>query len=134
MGVLDHLHAQGILHRDVKPENLMFQRRGSNDVALIDFDFAARLAPGEKLQQRCGTVGYVAPELLTGQDHDAKADMWSLGSVVYSMLTGEALFNGTPQEVFRQNVLGQIRFGRRFRCLPQDAREFVQSLLALDPE
>jgi len=132
--VLEYLHSQRICHRDIKPENVLFRKRGGSDVALIDFGFSTRVAPGAKLSQRCGSLQYVAPEVLAGREYDEKADMWSLGSVLYSMLTGEVLFDGkTKEQVFKQNVFGRFAPSRRFRCLPADAREFIRQLLASDP-
>lgn len=131
--VLVYLHGQRIMHRDIKPENVIYHRRGGSNVALIDFGFATSVHPG--LKQRCGSLQYVAPEILGGFAYNEKADVWSLGSVVYSMLTGEVLFDGkTKDQVFRQNVSGSVSFSRRFRSLSAEARDFVRQLLILDSQ
>jgi hypothetical protein len=91
---LDFAHAHGVVHRDVKPGNILVERR-SGRVLLCDFGIAAQ-AMGERLTEvgrRVGTPGYLAPELIPGGDTgpvDPRADVYSLGVVLYQCLTGRA--------------------------------------------
>ncbi len=92
---LAYAHGQGVLHRDVKPENIMFARRGSGTcVVLIDFGLARlRDDAGITQQGACmGSPSYVAPERLLGQISDERSDLYSVGIVLYEMLTGRRPF------------------------------------------
>jgi serine/threonine protein kinase len=97
---LAYMHHQGIVHRDIKLENLVFERPDSDDgLKIIDFGFAGRLDHQGTLTTMCGTPQYVAPEVLSKKPYTEKVDVWSAGCVVYIALTGKALFKGSPKEV-----------------------------------
>lgn len=83
---LDYLHQKGIIHRDLKPENLILASK-ENDYALkiADFGLASFIAKGESLFLRCGSPGYVAPELLEDKGYNTKADIFSAGIILYVM-------------------------------------------------
>jgi serine/threonine protein kinase len=88
-------HAKGLVHRDVKPSNVILTRE--DHVYLTDFGLAKRAAtaPGlTAVDQMRGTVDYVAPELIEGSEPDARSDVYSLGCVLFEMLTGEPPFAG----------------------------------------
>ena len=112
---LTEAHAQGIVHRDLKPENILVsERRGQADVVkLVDFGIAKILvayAPGEDAISRMGTVfgtpHYIAPEQASGQAVDGRADLYSLGCIVYQMATGRVPFDG---QAGLQVLLSQVR-------------------------
>ncbi len=104
---LDAAHAQGLVHRDVKPGNILLssEREGLTDrVYLSDFGVTKRMHSGSGLTrtgQFVGTVDYVAPEQIRGEDVDGRADVYSLGCVLYRCLTGEVPFA-------RQTEIGTI--------------------------
>lgn len=120
---LVYLHDRHITHRDVKLENVMFESHGGNSVKLIDFGFAKRRNPENKLTQQCGTTQYMAPELLEGLPYDESVDIWSTGVVMYGMLTGRVLV-----------VNGEAKFGSHFQHLSAEAQDFVHALVQVDPE
>lgn len=105
---LDHAHAKGLVHRDVKPENVLVTPDGN--VKVVDFGVAKALADeGSRLtgERALGTMAYVAPEQLGGEDVDARADVYALGILAYEILTGETPFSGdTPTAV------AAARYGR----------------------
>lgn len=131
---VSYLHACGIVHRDIKMENVVFTERGGQDLKLIDLGYATRLRPGHRLGLRLGTPGYTAPEVLRGISYDEKVDLWSVGSVMYGLLTHEPLLTGESKEVFRNNTRGCLEFCDAFFQLPGDARDFVRKLLSEDPD
>ncbi|KAI6176469.1 Ribosomal protein S6 kinase [Aphelenchoides bicaudatus] len=84
---LEHLHSQGIIYRDLKPENILLDATGH--LKLTDFGLCKEEIDGEqKTHTFCGTIEYMAPEILTRGGHDRSVDWWSLGALAFDMLTG----------------------------------------------
>jgi len=81
---INHCHAQGVIHRDIKPENIMLAKSGA--IRLIDFGLS-KTADKKKLSTVAGTPYYMAPEVLDG-DYGPKADIWSLGVLLYVLVSG----------------------------------------------
>uniref|UniRef100_A0A8C4INQ9 non-specific serine/threonine protein kinase n=1 Tax=Dicentrarchus labrax TaxID=13489 RepID=A0A8C4INQ9_DICLA len=101
------LQSKGILHRDLKPQNILLchpeGRRSSpinTCIKIADFGFARHLQTNTMAATLCGSPMYMAPEVIMSQHYDAKADLWSIGTIVYQSLTGKAPFHAsTPQEL-----------------------------------
>ncbi len=103
---LGHAHGRGIIHRDIKPQNIMVLRDGSVKVA--DFGIARILSASQSstlTQEALGSVHYISPEQARGSHIDARADLYSAGVVLYEMLTGRLPFDGdTPVSVALQHI------------------------------
>eukprot|EP00930_Biecheleria_cincta_P047851 TRINITY_DN33249_c0_g1_i1.p1 TRINITY_DN33249_c0_g1~~TRINITY_DN33249_c0_g1_i1.p1 ORF type:complete len:636 (+),score=115.54 TRINITY_DN33249_c0_g1_i1:119-1909(+) len=127
-----YMHGQGYLHRDIKMENLIFTRKGSQDLKLIDFGFATHWDGVNGLSERCGTLCYAAPEVLAGS-YTSKCDMWSIGVVAYMLLTGSPPFHGDDQAIRNKLLTGKLDVSRSFLALPRPAQDFVHALLNPNP-
>ncbi|KAM6986884.1 cGMP-dependent protein kinase 1-like [Aplochiton taeniatus] len=87
---LAFLHCRGIIYRDLKPENIILDQRGY--AKLVDFGFSKKVGLGQKTWTFCGTPEYVAPEIILNKGHDQSADCWSLGILIYELLSGSPPF------------------------------------------
>jgi calcium-dependent protein kinase len=112
---LKEMHSKKIMHRDLKPENILFRSEGSFECAIADFGLAEFSEAAEYLFVRCGTPGYVAPEVINIKDMKTKyepiCDMFSLGLIFHILLLGVSAFPGkTYNEVLAQNRASNITF------------------------
>jgi len=129
---LSFLHGQGIVHRDVKPANVLYTPEASeSDLKLIDFSHSGIVPDSEDLNSRClqstlGTAGYVAPEVLAGREpYSAKCDVYSLGCTVHAMLAGGRL----PRRHPRLGIMTSLP-----ESASPEASNFLDSLLSPTPE
>jgi calcium-dependent protein kinase len=130
---LNYLHTLHIAHRDLKPENLLLSTKVKKiadcHVKLADFGFAQRVEPGTSLESKCGTPKYVAPEVMMGS-YDERCDMWSAGVIMYIMLSGQAPFTGSTNQVLQSVVKGQYSFPDRYWSrVGLDSMELIRCLL-----
>eukprot|EP00300_Choanocystis_sp_HF-7_P009333 c16376_g1_i3.p1 GENE.c16376_g1_i3~~c16376_g1_i3.p1 ORF type:complete len:277 (+),score=71.99 c16376_g1_i3:3-833(+) len=130
------LHEEHVMHRDLKPENILLV--SSNPAAPIQIkvaDFGFAVATFTPQTERCGTPQYSAPEVLKGELYNEKADIWSLGVVVYVLLTGCAPFPGdTINECLAEIEAGPLYEGPEWEGVSHDAVAFVRQLLNVDPD
>jgi serine/threonine protein kinase len=129
---LAHLHARGIVHRDVKPENLLVTRDGRP--VLIDYDLAMRTSDRDAHRTAAGTVAYLSPEQARGEPALPASDLYAAGVLLYRLLTGEVPFAGSVAEVMEGHRSGAPLAPSRFDAdlAPFDAT--VLRLLDKRPE
>lgn len=126
---LSYIHGQGIVHRDIKPENFLFSKEGGDSLVLIDFGFSRFFRRGERMLEACGTPGFVAPEVRTGDGYVAgSCDLWSVGVIVSTLLHGCMPFSSSGKPNRMQKL------ARCWGGLSQHAQDFVQQLLNELPE
>ncbi|MEW6278120.1 MAG: serine/threonine-protein kinase, partial [Candidatus Eremiobacterota bacterium] len=127
---LQAAHAAGVVHRDLKPENLMLTGRG---VKVLDFGVASRAGRTTRtaVGEVTGTLGYVAPEVLQGQPATWRSDLYSLGVVLYTALSGEHPFAGPPEAMVRRQMLEDPP---PLADVPEPVARVVGRLLSRDPE
>ncbi|CAL2048672.1 unnamed protein product [Caenorhabditis brenneri] len=123
---LDYLHNNHIIYRDLKPENIMFDRRGH--IKLTDFGLCKlNMYEGAKTKTICGTVEFMAPEVIKGYPYGFSVDIWSFGVLMYEMLTGEKPFSGTTDaELEKAIVSGKVTLPK---ILSRVAKELIKRLL-----
>ncbi|GBF87536.1 hypothetical protein Rsub_00247 [Raphidocelis subcapitata] len=102
---LKELRRHNVIHRDLKPQNLLLSNATATPlVKIADFGFARSLAPQGLAETLCGSPLYMAPEILQFQKYDAKADLWSVGTILFELLTGRPPFNGTNHVHLLRNI------------------------------
>ncbi|KAL4624708.1 ribosomal protein S6 kinase alpha-3 isoform X1 [Arapaima gigas] len=139
---VEYLHAQGVVHRDLKPSNILYVDESGNpeSIRICDFGFAKQLrAENGLLMTPCYTANFVAPEVvLKKQGYDAACDIWSLGVLLYTMLTGFTPFaNGpddTPEEILARIGSGKFSLtGGYWNSVSAEAKDLVWNMLHVDP-
>ena len=136
LAALDAASAAGLVHRDIKPDNVLLADTG--EVKVADFGIARAMAASSltaNFGQHLGTVAYAAPEQFNGDQIDGRTDIYAAGVLLYEMLTGEVPFTGaTPMEVAFQHVHGQVPApSERTGGLPPSVDELVRRATAPNP-
>ncbi|XP_018414007.1 PREDICTED: ribosomal protein S6 kinase alpha-5 isoform X4 [Nanorana parkeri] len=144
VSAVSHMHDVGVVHRDLKPENFLFtDESDSCEIKIIDFGFA-RLKPpdNQPLKTPCFTLHYAAPELLNANGYDESCDLWSLGVILYTMLSGQVPFQchdrtvtyATAEDIMKKIKQGDFSFeGDSWKNVSQEAKDLIQGLLTVDP-
>lgn len=98
MDGLNNMHSRRIMHRDLKPENILFKVQDKFEVSIADLGLATEADINEYMFVRCGTPGFVAPEVVNIKDlkstYDPVCDVYSLGLIFHILLIGRSPFNG----------------------------------------
>ncbi|CAD8154730.1 unnamed protein product [Paramecium octaurelia] len=135
VSALSHMHENRVIHRDLKPENLLLRSTENNyEIILADFGLATNLDE-EHLFKRCGTPGFVAPEILEyteGQEfYTDKCDVFSAGIILYLLITGNTPFIGIDQKsILKNNKECEIDFKEpHFKLAPIQMQDLIQSML-----
>lgn len=131
-----YLHNNNVAHRDLKPENLLLlSESDDSQVKIADFGFAKKVKAPQSLTTQCGTPGYVAPEILEGIPYDTRADMWSVGVILYILLGGYPPFiESNQRDLFRKIRRGEYEFHDEYwGSVSADAKDLIRSLLTVDP-
>ena len=133
------MHSKKAMHRDLKPENLIFRAPGSCDLVIADFGLAEFCDAEEYLFVRCGTPGYVAPEILkagTRAGYGNQVDIFSAGVTLYLMLSGvEPFYGESEKELVEDNTQCEIDFPSKYwDKISEPAKDLVRKMLYADPK
>eukprot|EP01112_Ceratiomyxa_fruticulosa_P006119 TRINITY_DN16920_c0_g1_i1.p1 TRINITY_DN16920_c0_g1~~TRINITY_DN16920_c0_g1_i1.p1 ORF type:complete len:388 (-),score=91.85 TRINITY_DN16920_c0_g1_i1:245-1408(-) len=125
ISAIAHLHSLGIVYRDLKPENILLDSDGH--ITITDFGLSKKLEPNEGTHTFCGTPEYLAPEVLKGEGHGTAVDWWSLGTLLFEMLTGLPPFYSQNINIMYQKILkGELRFPT---YISPEAKSLLEGLL-----
>jgi len=131
---LNYLHSHGMVHRDLKLENFLYDQKNSSHLKLIDFGFSKVWEASVKMHVSCGTLSYVAPEVLA-KSYTSQCDLWSLGVIVFILLAGYMPFSGAEAVQTKNISEGKYKLKpERWRNVSADASDFVKALLQVDPK
>ncbi|OAF67257.1 hypothetical protein A3Q56_05017 [Intoshia linei] len=136
-----YLHKNRVVHRDVKPSNVLFLNSDLNlhELRIIDFGFARQMrADNGLLMTPCYTSNYVAPEVLTKQGHDSAADTWSIGIIMYTMLAGHSPFatlqTDSPEVIYERITKCKLAMeDGNWKVISNSAKNLLQKLLHCNP-
>lgn len=104
MSAVSYCHSLGIVHRDLKPENILIDKELNNTLKLIDFGTSVQYSKDrEILNQVHGTSYYIAPEVLN-KKYDERCDIWSIGVILYILLSGKPPFDGDDDDQITEQV------------------------------
>eukprot|EP01114_Cavostelium_apophysatum_P024052 TRINITY_DN9285_c1_g1_i1.p1 TRINITY_DN9285_c1_g1~~TRINITY_DN9285_c1_g1_i1.p1 ORF type:complete len:401 (+),score=116.65 TRINITY_DN9285_c1_g1_i1:189-1391(+) len=130
------LHSCGVVHRDLKPENLLFTSDGEDaEIKIADFGFARYIGDGCISNEECGSLAYIAPEIVNSLDYGKAVDMWSLGVILYIMLCGfPPFYDDDMDKMVAQIKLAKYDFsGPWWSKVSDEAKDLVSNLLQVDP-
>ncbi|PIO59260.1 kinase domain protein, partial [Teladorsagia circumcincta] len=135
-----YLHSNQVAHRDLKPSNIMYASSSceSDSLRIIDFGFAKQSrAENGMLMTPCYTAQFVAPEVLKRQGYDRSCDVWSLGVLLYTMLSGQTPFamgpNDPADEILKRVGEGRVTMeGKAWEDISDNAKDLVRKLLDVD--
>ncbi|XP_057511828.1 serine/threonine-protein kinase ATG1c-like [Actinidia eriantha] len=133
---LQILRENNLIHRDLKPQNLLLSTNSDNAVLKIaDFGFARSLQPRGLAETLCGSPLYMAPEIMQLQKYDAKADLWSVGAILFQLVTGRTPFTGNNQIQLLQNIMKstELQFPPEKKNLNPDCIDLCRKLLRRNP-
>jgi len=137
---LNYLHQKNILHRDLKPDNILLDTKGHSHIT--DFNIATKVDPNKLPRSQSGTLAYMAPEVFKGKGYSYSVDWWGLGVILYECLYGKRPFKGQNNEQLTMSILSsqEIRFPSynsltKFPVkVTQDCIMFLKGLLTKDPQ
>ncbi|XP_077537651.1 MAP/microtubule affinity-regulating kinase 3-like isoform X5 [Haemaphysalis longicornis] len=130
VSAVQYCHQKRIIHRDLKAENLLLD--GEMNIKIADFGFSNEFVPGLKLDTFCGSPPYAAPELFQGKKYDGpEVDVWSLGVILYTLVSGSLPFDGANLKELRERVLrGKYRIPF---YMSTDCENLLKKFLVLNP-
>nr|XP_040564851.1 serine/threonine-protein kinase MARK2-like isoform X4 [Lepeophtheirus salmonis] len=130
VSAVQYCHQKKIIHRDLKAENLLLD--SEMNIKIADFGFSNEFIPGNKLDTFCGSPPYAAPELFQGKKYDGpEVDVWSLGVILYTLVSGSLPFDGSTLRELRERVLrGKYRIPF---YMSTDCENLLKKFLVLNP-
>jgi len=138
LDALKYLHGLGIVHRDLKPESILCTHATDDtQIVISHFGLSKFAAPHAEMTIPCGTLAYVAPEVLGLQKYDRKVDLWSLGCIMHLLLRGVLPFDGKSKtEVVEKTLTKELQLDDHphWEKITDSAKDLLSKLLIKDPK
>lgn len=134
---MEYCHENHVCHRDLKPDNiLLVSRQNDTNIKIVDFGFAKKAIKSNSLSTQCGTPAYIAPEIIYGVPYGTEVDMWSLGVVMYILLSGYPPFHASNhKDLFELIKRGMYKFhDDHWSKISNEAKDLVSDMLQVDPK
>uniref|UniRef100_A0A6B2L4C0 non-specific serine/threonine protein kinase n=1 Tax=Arcella intermedia TaxID=1963864 RepID=A0A6B2L4C0_9EUKA len=135
---IKYLHDKGVAHRDLKPENILLKDDTSDIIKISDFGLSRVVDSQTSMRTICGTPQYLAPEILQSKSssgYGIACDLWSLGVILYLMLSGSLPFDDKPGEMFEQIQNAEYEFtDELWDDISDEAKNLIKKLLVADPK
>lgn len=130
---VQYIHSRGVVHRDLKLENFLYDQKTSDHLKMIDFGFSKFLERNSRMKTTCGTTAYVAPEVLK-RSYTSQCDLWSMGVIGFVLLSGHMPFYGDSEHKLKSIKHGRYRFKEEYwNPVSHSGKEFIKALLNMDP-
>ena len=131
---LEFIHSKGILHRDIKLDNILLQEsEGEYRAKICDFGVSRFMSEGEVINEQCGTPAYIAPEIIKKKGYKGfSADLWSLGVMLYAMVMGAMPFKANNMDGLHEKIIKRDCDMQNDLVTPQ-AKDLIERLLTVDP-
>ena len=131
------MEENNVVHRDLKPENLILAEKDNDfDIRIADYGLATFVSSKDEiLKLRCGSPGYIAPEMLGDNGYNMSSDIFSIGVIMYFLLTGRPVFRGfNVNEKLMKNKKAEVEFPDQYWSkISTEARDLVSKMLLKDP-
>jgi len=130
-----YMHSHGIVHRDLKLENFLFDAPGSNYLKLIDFGFSKTVGSMDtRMKFSCGTLSYLAPEVMQ-KNYTSQCDLWSLGVILFILLSGYRPFSGSEKAMCLNVLSGRITVKNTiWDNVSKNGKDLTWKMLEVDPK
>lgn len=130
---VSYCHANNIVHRDIKPENILIEGKSKN-IKIVEFGASQKFDAEHKMSSAYGTLHFIAPEVLM-IEYDEKCDIWSVGVVLYILLSGKPPFDGeSEKEIAKKIKMGEYKMiDEEWMSISEEAKDLVKRMLYYDP-